>query len=98
MSLRFAPNLKIKSIVYRLTMSTLPLSVHMKNFLVLLIFAASFSKMSYGQFVWSAQNSGFTTVAIKDVYFKDVNNGWGVCEMGYIIRTTDGGNTWSPLS
>ncbi|MBL7898875.1 MAG: gliding motility-associated C-terminal domain-containing protein [Crocinitomicaceae bacterium] len=46
------------------------------------------------QLTWTQQNSSFGTSAIKDIFFLDVNNGWGVGENGKIIQTVDGGANW----
>ena len=42
---------------------------------------------------WQAQNSG-TTTFIKSICFIDENKGWA-CGDDIVIRTTDGGDTWS---
>lgn len=47
---------------------------------------------------WVPQNSGTTTVTFHDVVFLDENFGYVVGAGGTICRTTDGGQTWTPLS
>ncbi|MBL7717455.1 MAG: hypothetical protein JNL72_01360 [Flavipsychrobacter sp.] len=35
---------------------------------------------------------------LQDILFTDLNNGWAVGEKGLIIRTTDGGQNWTPYN
>ena len=50
---------------------------------------------------WTVSNSGFTgsatVFALNNVVFKDLNNGL-VQNDSLIVRTTDGGATWSPVT
>ncbi len=44
---------------------------------------------------WAWQNPTPTGYRLNDVYFSDLNTGTAVGANGTIIRTTDGGATWS---
>lgn len=70
----------------------------MRRILVFLFFVAVCSSNGRSQFVWSAQNSGLSAEAIKDVFFLDLNKGWAVGQSGKILHTVDGGQTWVQLS
>jgi len=43
---------------------------------------------------WAAMGSG-TTKSLRDVFFLDASYGWAVGLDGYILSTTDGGQTWA---
>jgi len=42
------------------------------------------------------QNSG-TKSTLYHIDFRDDKKGWAVGERGTVLRTTDGGETWSPV-
>ena len=46
------------------------------------------------RFGWSAVTSG-TQQHLHDVHFVDASNGWAVGWAGTVLRTSDGGDTWS---
>ena len=44
---------------------------------------------------WQEINTGFFE-SLEEIYFVDINNGWAVGGAGTILRSRDGGNTWTP--
>lgn len=44
---------------------------------------------------WRGVDSG-QAVRLRSVFFLDENNGWAAGREGVVIRTTDGGESWSP--
>ncbi len=42
--------------------------------------------------------SSFTLQGLVDVFFVDALNGWSVGRNGFIVKTTNGGDTWTPQS
>lgn len=69
-----------------------------KSFLIpfLLIFFLNVS--AFSQLIWTAQNSLFATLAIKDSYFFDTQTGFIVGETGKIAKTEDGGLNWTLIT
>lgn len=65
----------------------------MKRLLVIVFFVSQ--TIVYGQFI--EQNSG-TTENLNEVKFVSINIGYIVGNNGTMLKTTDGGNTWNPLS
>jgi len=47
---------------------------------------------------WTLQNPFVTEATLSSVYFTDVNTGYAVGEYGTIIKTANGGTTWTALS
>jgi hypothetical protein len=47
---------------------------------------------------WSLQYSDSTPGSFKAIQFTDLNNGWVVGDSGKIIKTTDGGTNWTPVT
>lgn len=50
-----------------------------------------------GQVTWVPQVSG-TSVKLHAVQFLDANNGYACGDNGTVIKTTDGGTTWTPAN
>jgi len=46
---------------------------------------------------WNTQISG-TSEALYEVYFKDINYGWAVGDIGTVLKTTNGGTIWEDIS
>ena len=47
---------------------------------------------------WSFQYVDSTPGAFNAIQFTDINNGWAVGDSGKIIKTTDGGSNWTPVT
>jgi photosystem II stability/assembly factor-like uncharacterized protein len=46
---------------------------------------------------WNPQDS-VTSMGIEDIYFADPQHGWAVGWSGTLLRTTNGGKLWEPIS
>jgi photosystem II stability/assembly factor-like uncharacterized protein len=64
----------------------------MKKALLILAIVIYFGSNLFGQWIW--QNPMPASIDMNQVVFSDKNTGWVVGEPGYIIKTTDGGETW----
>jgi photosystem II stability/assembly factor-like uncharacterized protein len=63
----------------------------------MLVFAVAPVQALAAEIVWTKQNSGMTTLqTLLDVHFIDANTGWVVGYGGTILKTTNGGVTWTP--
>ena len=47
---------------------------------------------------WSLQYADSTPGAFNAIQFTDISNGWVVGDSGKIIKTTDGGSNWTPVT
>lgn len=47
---------------------------------------------------WAVVTPGITVGNMRGVYFKNAQNGFVSGTLGYMIETTDGGNTWTQLN
>ena len=47
---------------------------------------------------WELQYTDNTEGSIKIIQFTDLNNGWVIGKKGKIIKTTDGGSNWTPVT
>ena len=56
-----------------------------------------FSPTAFCQVNWIQQNSN-TTVTLWAIQFLDANNGYACGEAGTVVKTTDGGTTWSAVN
>lgn len=52
---------------------------------------------AYAQGGWVIQNSG-TNQDLWAIYFQDQNKGWAAGKEGTLIKTTNGGATWDPVT
>lgn len=52
-------------------------------------------KTTNGGGTWEARHKIQITEDINSVSFTDQMNGWAVCQRGFILNTTDGGNRWT---
>ncbi len=66
----------------------------MEKFFFALISAIIFPTICFSQITWTTENSG-TTTQLTDLYFVDQNNGWISGQIGTMLHTTDGGQTWN---
>ncbi|MGI8467600.1 MAG: WD40/YVTN/BNR-like repeat-containing protein [Pyrinomonadaceae bacterium] len=67
----------------------------------------TFLKTSDGGLTWK-QTKKFTEDNLRDVYFSDAQNGWLLCERdiygggefspSYLLKTSDGGETWEKIT
>lgn len=63
--------------------------------IILLLFLLLTLQQYYPQSGWQFSNPLPQNNDLRDVYFSDEQNGWAVGLLGRIIRTTDGGISWS---
>ncbi len=68
----------------------------MKN--LFLFFVLIINGSNYSQQGWFLQSPSPTIQELRDVFFIDTLNGWGVGDAGVIIKTSDGGENWSLLN
>ena len=47
---------------------------------------------------WTTQYTDITTGGFNAIHFVDANNGWVVGDKEKILKTTDGGATWTPIT
>ena len=47
---------------------------------------------------WSVQYTDDTEDCFNAIQFTDLNNGWVVGDEGKIVKTTDGGSNWTPIT
>ena len=69
----------------------------MKPFIMFFLVFICLVVVSSAQTGWEALNSGVTT-RLNGVYFTDEQTGYVVGDNGVVIKTTDGGTTWIPVS
>lgn len=50
------------------------------------------------QTTWTPVNHGLTNNDLTKIYFKDDNNGFVLGKNGTLLKTTDGGNSWTSVS
>jgi photosystem II stability/assembly factor-like uncharacterized protein len=55
-------------------------------------------KTTDGGSTWTTQYTDNTPGSLEDMYFSDVNNGWIVGDAGKILKTTNGGLNWIPVT
>jgi len=67
----------------------------MKNSLAAIVFVLSFQVIVNAQSGWFWQNPLPTGSNLWSVYFVNELTGWAVGGYGTILRTTDGGTTWT---
>src|ERR1043165_9554508 len=53
-----------------------------------------FLSYNYGQ-IWNVAGTGVNGSLVRCITFKDQMNGYGVCNLGKMVRTVDGGNSWT---
>jgi photosystem II stability/assembly factor-like uncharacterized protein len=63
-------------------------------FLFVLYYSLVVTNYSFSQMGWSLLNSG-TTKSFRDVYFINENTGWCVGDSALIVKTTNGGLSWT---
>ena len=64
-----------------------------KYYLISVFFLSLTSQISSQDWFW--QNPLPQVNALNSVYFIDTNTGWAVGDDGTMLKTTDGGLTWS---
>ena len=67
----------------------------MKKYFILLFLSFLFVSNSYSQSGWFFQNPIVNTTSLNSIKFVNDSIGWSVGNGGVIIKTTDGGETWS---
>jgi photosystem II stability/assembly factor-like uncharacterized protein len=68
----------------------------LRTFTFNLLFINIFAINSHVQAGWFQQNSG-TNERLNSCFFINQNTGWVTSQYGNLIKTTDGGNTWSNI-
>jgi photosystem II stability/assembly factor-like uncharacterized protein len=69
----------------------------MKKIFYLLIIIVLFIPISFSQSGWVIQNSD-TNQDLWAIYFQDQNTGWAAGKEGTLIKTSNGGATWEPVT